>query len=243
MPFLSAILVDGVDAAIDGLLGVKIGDRAGFNPIELIERGYGTYADPFQTIPAFDMIRGITNPVLSGFANFGTGRWSLLSHDAETLARAWKIVDSPWMAYTMLMEDARISRTGGSLEKEFTGIQEAFQAIGIKPSEATDFFRISNLNFSSKRRKENAIKQATPVFKMALDALDEGNERKAYQLQRVGDAIIKAYGLSDTRLAEVKEEIFFRAGFERVNFALLEAIKNGNIEQALEFKKRMEGGN
>ena len=243
MPFLSAILVDGVDTAIDGLLGVKIGDRAGFNPVELIERGYKTFADPFQTVPAFDMIRGITNPVLDGLANFGSGRWSLLSHDAQTLARAWKIVDSPWMAYTMMMEDARISRTGGSLEKEFTGIQEFFQAVGIKPSEATDFQRISNLNFSAKNRKIKAIEQATPVFKMALDAQAEGNDRKAYQLFKDADAIVQAYGLSPTRMAEVREEIFYRAGFERVNFAILEAIKNGNLEAAMQFKERMEGKN
>lgn len=247
MPFLSAVLVDGVDAFIDGIAGVKIGDRAGFNPIELVERGVGTFTNPFETIPAVDMIKSISDPAsnlfVNGFAHAMSGRWSLVSHDLETLVRAYKIVDSPWMAYTMLMEDARISRTGSALEKEFTGIQEFFQAVGIKPSEVTEFSRISNLNFSFKKRRDDAVRKALPIFKMALEAQAEGDEKKSYKMLLLVDSIVGAYSFSPTRLAEVREEIVFRAGFERTNTAILDSIKNGYLEGAMEFKERMEGKN
>jgi hypothetical protein len=247
MPFLSAVVVDGVDAAIDGLLGVKIGDRAGFNPISLVERGVGTVTNPFETIPAMGMVTSLTAPganlFFEGFTHAMSGRWSLISHDLETLVRAYKIVDSPWMAYTMLMEDARISRTGGALEKEFTGVQEFLQAVGIKPTEATEFSRISNLNFSHKQRRDEAIRKALPIFKMALEAQSEGDESKAYKLLLLTDAIVGAYSFSPTRLAEVREEIVFKAGFERTNFAILDSMKNGYVDGAMEFRDRMKGKN
>lgn len=229
---MGKVIVDGVDVAFDSLLGVKVGDRLAFNPIQLWERAIGTVADPMETVPAFTLVGDTAAPVLSGLTNAFSGRWGLLSHDAATLARAWKIVDAGVMGTTMFLEDVRRSKGGQELAGDYTAVQSVLQAIGIKPSEATDFFRASEVTFGNKEKRDKAIKQAETPLRIAIEAAEEGNYSKALQYIKDADAIVQAYGFTETRLAEVREELFSRMGFERVNYTVMQLIKDGFLDQA-----------
>ena len=241
IPLLGGVLAHGADEVFDGLLGIRVGDRLGFNSVELIERGIGTFTSPFETVPAFTLVGDTAKPVLSGIANFASGRWSLLSHDAQTLARAWKVVDAGVMAWTMFTEDARITKGGTSIEKNFTPTQEVLQAIGIKPAEATELAQISGFLFDQKARRVKAAKQALPYFKIGIEAAEEGKYSKALQYIKDADAIIQAYNLSDTYLAEVREEILNKVGFDRINWMAVQLIKEGYQKEAVAFEEMMKG--
>ena len=241
IPLLGGVLAHGDDEVFDGLLGIRVGDRLGFNSVELIERGVGTFTSPFETVPAFTLVGDTAKPVLSGIANFASGRWSLLSHDAQTLARAWKVVDAGVMAWTMFTEDARITKGGTSIEKNFTPTQEVLQAIGIKPTEATELAQISGFLFDQKARRVKAAKQALPYFKIGIEAAEEGKYSKALQYIKDADAIIQAYNLSDTYLAEVREEILNKVGFDRINWMAMQLIKEGYQKEAVAFEEMMKG--
>lgn len=241
LPILGGLIANGADEAIDALLGVKVGSRLAFNPIELYERGIGTFTNPVENIPAFTLVGNTAKPVLSAVGNAFSGRWSLLSHDAETLARAWKVVDSAVMAWTMNLEDVRRTKSGSVIEKNFTPMQEVLQAIGIQPSEAVELNKTSNFLFSQKERREKASKQALPAFRLGVEAAEEGNYSKALQFIKDADAIVQAYNLSDTRLAEVREEIFNKVGFDRINWMTLQLVKEGYSKEALEFNKLLTG--
>lgn len=232
---VSKVINDGIDVVFDEALGIKFGDRVAFNPIELIERGVGTFTDPTETIPAVGIVADTAGAALGVMSNVFSGRYAASSHDLERLVRTWKVVDSPVMAYTMMMEDVRRTRTGSTLQGPFTASQELFQALGISPSEVVDLSRASGIVFSQKGRKQKAIDKALPFFKMALAEAEAGNYESAGNLMLDADAIVMSYGLSDTYLAEVRRDIMKQAEFDRVNYVLLELIKQGNTNAALRF--------
>jgi len=236
--FMSNMIAEGADVGIDGLAGIKVGDRLAFNPIELFERAANMATlNLSDAVPAATILSDTTEPALSAIMNFGSGRIELGAHDLQTLARAWKVVDSGVMAYNMRMNDVRRSKSGSAIYKDFTSSQEFFQFIGIKPSEATDKFATSSLLYDQKKKKDKAIEQATPAVKLAMQAAKEGNYRKAQQFMLDANAIVEAYGLTPTRQAEVRESVFQKADFDDVNWTVLQMIKDGYTDLALEFKE------
>ena len=115
--FLSNAIAEGADVAIDGLLGIKVGDRLAFNPIELFERASQMATlNLSESVPAATILSDTTQPALSALMNFGSGRIELGAHDLVTLARAWKMVDSSIMGYQMRMNDVRRSKSGASIK-------------------------------------------------------------------------------------------------------------------------------
>ena len=230
----------GADAAIDGLAGVKVGDRIALNPLELLERAGGTVSDPFENIPAFTLVGDTAPHALAALRDGLSGRWGLLGHDVQTLARAWKVVDSGVMAWTMATEEVRRTKSGQAIHIDFTPTQVALQGIGIKPSEATEIQLSTQLVFNQRKRQEKAIKQGLVPFKIALEAAEEGKYAKALQYLKDADAIVAAYSLSETYQAEAREQIFNKAGYDRINWLLVELIKAGYEQEALELKENFE---
>ena len=210
---LNYFITNGVDTALDSTLGVKFGDRVAFNPIEIIERAKGTYSDPFETIPAFNITSDTADAALGVVTNAFSGRYAASSHELTRLVRAWKIIDSPIIAYTMMMEDVRRTRTGSTIEGPFTTSQEFFQAIGITPSEVVDKSRAYGIMIPPKRRKALAVEKAFPYFQAGINAIKSGDYSKGQSLILDADAIVQGYGLPDTYLAEVREELYRKFGF------------------------------
>ena len=235
--FIKDVIINGIDVAFDAGLGIKVGNRVAFNPIELIERAQGTLIDTFNTIPAFSIASDTAGSALSALSNFASGRYAASSHELKRLVRAWKIIDSPIMAYTMMMEDVRRSRSGSEIPGPFTTSQELFQALGISPSQVVDIGRASDIAYSMTSRKNKAIEKALPIFKAGLAEAEAGNYEGATNLFLDADAIISGFGLSDTYLAEARAAIFNKSQYDRLLTIYLNLIKQNQLEMA----KEMEG--
>jgi len=232
--WLSDVVLSGADVAFDNLLGVKVGDRLAFNPIELYERAR---TNPADTIPAFSIVAETAGSVLTIFQNIGAESWGLLSHDVTTLARAWKLVDNGVMAWGMAMEDVRRTKSGQRLHQDFTPMQVFLQAVGIRPSEAVDLGLNTSLVFDVRKRKDRAINQALPIMRLAVEAGERGEYGKAMQFGRDVDATLKAYNLSSAYLAEARETVFNKVGYDRINWLSLELTKAEFERQALQLQE------
>ncbi len=220
--------IDGIgDMFLSETLGIKLGSRVGLNPVALWERAVETFTDPMASIPAARITGDTVFPALQAVLHFGTGRIPMASHDVKTLARAWKIVDSPMMAYEMMMQDIRTSRTGQVTEGPFTTSQELFQFLGLAPDTVIDEQRVKSLVFNVKERQALALKALTPYTKEAFSLLREGNYAAAIDLLKDVDCAMGGYGLTPTMCQEVKDNLIGIVGFDQANSTVETLLKAG----------------
>lgn len=236
-PMVANTLVYGVDNVIDGMAGVKIGQRLALNPIELFDRGVGTFVQPGEYIPSIGIAGDTAKGAYNLLSNAFSGRFGLLGHDVETLARAWKIVDAPMMAYSMHMEDMRRKANGTGVRADFTPTQEVLQAIGISPSQVYGTSRASNLVYSQRTRRDKAKDKALPYFRKAVRLYESGDYGAGSQALSMADAIVESYSLTPTRKEELREAIFRDIGFDRVSWLALQLLKDGASQEAIDFSR------
>lgn len=229
-------IIKGVgDTMLSETVGIELGGRIGLNFVSLMERASSVFVDNGQSpVPAFKIAGDTAGSTLSAIMNFGTGRWDMMSHDLETLVRAWKIIDNPVMAYEMMMNDVRRTRTGSITEGPFTTSQEVFQALGFSPSQAIDEQNIRNLTFDIKKKQKVAIDKALPYTKEAFDLIQNGNLAAGVSLLKDVDAVLQGYGLSGVSLREAKDEIFNKTKFDSTETMIKTLMLAGYLEAAKE---------
>jgi hypothetical protein len=223
------------DTMLSETIGIELGGRMGLDFFSLMERASSVFVDNGQSpVPAFKIAGDTAGSALSAIMNFGTGRWDMMSHDLETLVRAWKIIDNPVMAYEMMMSDVRRTRTGAITEGPFTTSQEVFQALGFSPSQTIDEQNIRSLTFDIKKKQQVAIDKALPYTKEAFDQIKNGNIAAGISLLKDVDAVLQGYGLSGLSLREAKDQIFSKTNFDSTEMMIKTLMLAGYTEAAKE---------
>ena len=238
---VNEVLNNGIDVLFDEAFGVKVGDRVALNIPQLMDRFVGTFMNPGDTIPAITITRDTASSALAVFSHALSGRYAASSHSLERLIRSWKVIDSPIVAYTMMMEDVRRSRTGSETQGPFTTSQELFQALGIAPSEAVDLNRLKSIVFNQKQSQAEAIRLATPLYKEAVRLARAGKYESASNLALEADAYLAGFGLSDTYRAEAQEKIIEGVGRDELLYLFRELVEQGYSDVALEFGDKVHG--
>lgn len=239
--WMREMIIDGLgDSLLSETTGVKLGTRIGLNPVALWERAIGSVFEPAKNIPAARIVGDTAFPALQAILHFGTGRIPMASHDVETLARAWKIVDSPIMAYEMMMHDVRTSRTGQITEGPFTTSQELFQFLGLAPDKALDEQRVKQLVFNIKERQSLAYKKLLPYTKEAFEAIKRGDYAAAISLFKDIDCGMGGLGLTPTMCLEVKDDLIKTVGQDQVDNTVKTLLKAGYEELAKDLAEQAQ---
>lgn len=230
-----------IDSVLKEYAGITIGDRIALNIPSLFARAGLSVSDPIGAAPAVTIGADAASKVYSAFDHAVNGRGTMAAYSLGELVRAFKIIDDPVMAYTMIMDGERNTRSGQSLPANYTTTQAFFQAIGIRPIQVTEF---NNLKYSSLARQQDrkfkAIDKATPIFKMAIKSGKEGNfEDAAFYIEQAA-AVIDGYGMSPIYRTEAVQAAMSKAGMNLLSSTLLSAIDAGKGVDALNLAESLK---
>jgi hypothetical protein len=224
-----------LDFVLKNTMDFTLGDRIGMNLPALVSRAslvaQGNLA---EVTPTVSVATSASKAIVSGFGNLVGGRPMLAAYDLGTLVRTFKIVDDTYMAYTMMVQQERVSKTGISLPAEYTTFSAFMQALGVRPEAAIKFTHLSNGLFRAKDRKRKAVEKSVPSIKMAIKYYEEGNEESAAYYMNEAAAIIDAYDLGPIYRADAVKQAITEAGESKVEQVILGAIRAGLGDQAMD---------
>jgi hypothetical protein len=228
------------DMLLEDTAGIRLGPRLGLNLFDLTETAWGLITLKPDTVPAYNIVGPTAEAAASALMHFGSGRIPLASHDLETLVRAWKIIDSPIIAYTMMMDEVRISNTGVVTKGPFTSSQIFLQAIGLSPAEVINMQEFKELSWSITKRENKVFNDAKPYIKKAATLIAQEDYAAANDILMTVDAVFSGSGLPKTSMDEVKERLMSTLKVnetERVVKILLESGLFKTSEKANELNK------
>lgn len=215
------------------LFGVTFGTR--ISPIAGVTPWAGTLdklaqmkEDPFNTIPSTKLASESGTRLLRVIKDMVTLKdRHILAYDAARLLRVMKVVDSPVLAFGMMMDGTRTTATGGRIPNDWDKIQVVMQALGFTPSEATDIGIDGNRAYEIKGRVDRAVKESKTYFTQALDLYDKGDLDGAAYFLAEGNAIVDAYDFGSATRTEVIGASFGKTGMERLEYMTFILLKNG----------------
>lgn len=229
-----------IDYVLTETAGVSIGDRLAINIPDLIARGTGFFIDPKVNIPGATIVGETAMRGWSALSHFVQGRGQLGAYELARLIRINKLIDDGWMGYTMMMEDVRKSRTGTTLEGDFTSFQAFAQAMGLRPNEAVEFERVNSILFKQTERRKRAIKYGTETFKFAIAAGEKGDWETFSEYVLDTAAILDSYDLSPMYRSDAVKAIIREASSDRVERVLNMYVRAGYDKEALSFMEGLE---
>jgi hypothetical protein len=224
-----------IDYVLKEALGVTLGNRLAINIPDLIGRAMGTIGDPEANVPAAAIALDGGKYFFSGVNHLFYGRGELGSYDLARLVRTFKAADDLWMAYTMMMNDVRTSRTGTEIEANFTTFQAFAQAVGLSPYQVTELNNMSSVSYRQHTRMTKAAENAAPLIKMGMEKFEEGDTESAAEYFEDAAAMLDAYGLSAMYRADASNMALSLAGRDKFEAIMTRAVESGQAYRAMKY--------
>ena len=233
----TTILKGPLDLVLEEVGGVSMATRLA--PLHgIMDRVVNTVSAPIDTTPAIGLAVNSTEAFYNTVRDVFSGKGKpIIERDVASLLRLLKVVDGPWMAYTMATQGARKVRTGKSIEADWTKTQIVMQALGFSPSQAVDKNLMGSLTWEVRKRVKEASLKATPLFRDAVDLARKGDYDGAATLFQEGDSILQAYNLGPVFYAEARNKAINSSMKKDIEMIILTLMKNGDIGLAAQLQK------
>lgn len=229
-----------IDFILKETLGITVGNRIGINLIETFSQ-IGSFESD-QMVPMVKIANTAVGALWNAGSYFLAGNHELGAYELGRLVRIAKVVDDAWMAISMLMWDTRKSASANPIEikKDWTSAQAVIQALGFKPEEVNELFRLSKFQMTVKERQKMAVDKAVPYLKQAMEYGEQGDWETYGELMKDAAAIIDAYDLPPTFRLDAASTALNYAGSDRMTNIILNCVEAGCSAPARDFAEGLK---